>query len=164
MSSSAPTVGDGGTPRTHAALGDCERVRPGFFGQPVNTATSLAYVAAGAYVARRAESRPRLWSALLVALGVGSVGYHGPGTRSGKWLHDASVAAAGGVLATAAFHRNRNARLAVGIGAVAVGIHASTRTGCRACAPESLWQGHGLWHVMSAVALTALALGERPHP
>ncbi len=166
MSSSAPspTAGDvGAVLRPHAALGDCEQVRPGFFGQPVNSATSLAYVVAGAYVARRGESRPRLWSALLVALGIGSIGYHGPGTRSGKWLHDGSVVAAGGVLATAAVHRNRNGLLATGIGTVAVSIHASTRTGCRACTPESVWQGHGLWHVMSAAALTAVALGERPH-
>ena len=149
--------------RPHAALGDCEQVRPGFFGQPINSATSLAYVVAGAYVARHGESRPRLWSALLVALGIGSIAYHGPGTRSGRLAHDASVVAAVVVLGTAAVRPNRNAAVAVGLGTVAVSIHASTRTGCRACTPESVWQGHGLWHVMSGAALTAVALGERPH-
>lgn len=33
--------------------GDCEALRPGPIGQPVNTVTSLAYVAAGAWLLRR---------------------------------------------------------------------------------------------------------------
>ncbi len=164
-SAPSPTAGDvGAVLRPHAARGDCEQVRPGFFGQRINTVTSLAYIVGGAYVLSRGSSRRRLWSALLVALGVGSVGYHGPGTRSGKLAHDASVVAAVGVLGTAAVRPNRNAVAAAGLGGVAVSVHATTRTGCRACTPESVWQGHGLWHLLSAVALTAVAVGERPRP
>ena len=65
--------------------------------QPANTASSLAYVAAGAAAladARRHPARDRRgaravgWS--LVAAGLGSVAYHGPGGVVGRWAHDAS--------------------------------------------------------------------------
>lgn len=81
----------------HIAAGDCERCRHGIIAQPVNTVSSLAFCLAGLVVARRAGARGEAagaeralgWSA--VAAGLGSVAYHGPGTRAGQILHDASL-------------------------------------------------------------------------
>lgn len=83
----------------HVAAADCERCREGAIAQPVNTVSSLAYVAAGAAVLwaerdhpPRPEPTPRQalgWAA--VAAGLGSVAYHGPGTGLGRYLHDASL-------------------------------------------------------------------------
>ncbi|HET8931400.1 MAG TPA: hypothetical protein VFN21_12145 [Acidimicrobiales bacterium] len=87
----------------HVAAADCERCRKGPIAQPVNTVSSLAFTVAGlALVARARRRQPPDapvgagtaetalgWSA--VAAGLGSVAYHGPGTRPGRILHDASL-------------------------------------------------------------------------
>ncbi|HUO47180.1 MAG TPA: hypothetical protein VM470_10165 [Acidimicrobiia bacterium] len=39
-----------------------------------------------------------------------------------------------------------------------------SRTGGPLCHPDSLWQGHGLWHLAAAAALTLWALQIRPAP
>ena len=64
--------------------GDCEAVRPGRLGQPVNTVTSLAYVLAGAWLLRRVPALPAedragatAYAALAALNGVGSVAYRG---------------------------------------------------------------------------------------
>lgn len=89
--------------RSHVAAGDCERCRPGLVAQPVNTVSSLAFCVAGLIIARRARRNARMgisphttsaetalgWSAF--AAGLGSVAYHGPGTRAGQVFHDASL-------------------------------------------------------------------------
>ncbi len=41
----------------------------------------------------------------------------------------------------------------VALVAVGVLVHAGSRTGCRWCRPRSRWQGHALWHLLSAAAL-----------
>lgn len=146
----------------HAARGDCERVRPGPLGQPVNTVTSAAYLVGAAWLARQPSPRRLLWAATLTWVGVGSIGYHGPGTPGGKRLHDSSLVALGVVGASGWRRPNRLRLPAAAITAVAVAIHASTRTGCRACDPDSLVQGHGVWHVLSALAATLVAAGEAP--
>lgn len=88
------------------AASDCETCRDGWVTQPVNTVSSLAYVVAGATTLGRAERGPVRtrrggraigWS--LVAVGLGSVAYHGPGGVLGRWLHDASLLAMAGVVA-----------------------------------------------------------------
>ena len=146
----------------HAATGDCERVRPGLIGQPVNTASSGAYLVAAAWIWLRHPPRRELWSAVLAAVGLGSIGYHGPGTRSGKALHDGALMALVPVVATALGRPNRHLAAAAAIGASSAALHATTRTGSRACRPDSTWQGHGAWHVASAIAIAWLADGERP--
>jgi hypothetical protein len=87
------------------ATSDCETCRDGWITQPVNTASSLAYVVAGTVTLGRAERGPARtrrggravgWS--LVAVGLGSVAYHGPGGVLGRWLHDASLLAMAGVV------------------------------------------------------------------
>lgn len=47
----------------------------------------------------------------------------------------------------------------IGIGLLAVGalIGTLSRTGWPLCDPDSLWQGHGFWHICSAAALTLWA-------
>lgn len=89
---------------------DCECVRTGLITQPVNTVTSLGYVVAGGWVAERAR-RSRASghpvpiagpiAGALILNGVGSVAYHGPGGRSGKWLHDTGLVAINATLAVA---------------------------------------------------------------
>lgn len=99
--------GEVGGERWTVAASDCERCRPGLVAQPVNTASSLAYVVAGAAMARDARRRPRRrrseaavgWAT--VAAGLGSVAYHGPGGRLGRRAHDASLLATLGLLTVA---------------------------------------------------------------
>jgi len=80
------------------AASDCERCREGLVTQPANTVSSLAYVAAGADLLRRPEpDRAFAWA--VIAVGVGSVAYHGPGGVLGKWMHDSSLIAMFGLLA-----------------------------------------------------------------
>ncbi len=45
----------------------------------------------------------------------------------------------------------------VGLLGLGAAIGALTRAGGPWCAPESLWQGHGAWHVLAAAALVVLA-------
>lgn len=82
------------TPR--AGAGDCEHCRPGLISQPVNAASSLGYVAAGAAMLRtKGERRPVetmvAWSS--IAAGLGSVAFHGPGDPISKFIHDAGLIA-----------------------------------------------------------------------
>lgn len=80
------------------AASDCEHCRDGVVTQPANTVSSLAYVAAGADLLRRPDpDRHFAWA--VIAVGVGSVAYHGPGGVAGKWAHDASLIAMFGLLA-----------------------------------------------------------------
>lgn len=91
----------------HIAGSDCERCRPGLIAQPANTASSLAYVLAGASVLRAEGARPeprRTELALgwaTIAAGIGSVAYHGPGTALGRYVHDAGLLATLGFVALA---------------------------------------------------------------
>jgi hypothetical protein len=81
--------------------GDCEAWRDGPLGQPTNALTSLAYVAAGAWLVARAARRvppgerwrAGAYGAALAASGIGSVAYHGRGGAFAHWLHDVSLAA-----------------------------------------------------------------------
>ena len=77
---------------------DCEQIRTGLIAQPVNALSSLAYVAGGGWVAARGvrAGRPAAvaFGALLGAVGVGSVLYHGPCPPGAQQVHDSSLAAA----------------------------------------------------------------------
>jgi len=81
------------------AAGDCERARSGLIGQPVNTASSAAYLLAGGWLLARAERtaagphRYRLLAAAVAANGVGSGLYHGPGWPGSRWCHDVAALA-----------------------------------------------------------------------
>jgi hypothetical protein len=140
-------------------MGDCERLHDGLLAEPVNTLSSLAYVAAGVYVFRRHD---RLQGAALVALGVGSVAYHAVGGSVARVLHDASIVAVAGAVAFAAprIWRGTRSRPTLAVGAVALfglalPLQIFGRTGGPLCAPDSLFQAHAGWHVLTAAALAA---------
>jgi hypothetical protein len=136
------------------ALGasDCEALRDGWLGQPVNAVSSLAYVAAGLYVLQRGG--PSGLAAALGAVGVGSVLYHGPMPAGAELVHDGSIAVLLGAVAVVAWRRRslpRPPTVAVMALAAAVAVNVLTRTGAPLCRPSSVLQGHGAWHVLTAV-------------
>jgi hypothetical protein len=103
----------------HPAAGDCERIRPGLLGQPVNAMSCLAYVAAAGWLGQRlrrsgtATPEAALFCAMVAANGVGGIAFHGPGDRASHWLHDTALV---GTLAAMAVER---AGLAAGLAGVA---------------------------------------------
>lgn len=140
------------------ALGasDCEALHAGLLGQPANSLSSLAYVAAGAYVLRRGGPVGPAFA--LAAVGVGSVAYHGPMPPGAEALHDGSIVALLAGAATVAWRRRMFARPpAVAVVALAAGIAVDllTRTGAPLCRPDALAQGHAGWHVLTALAAAA---------
>jgi hypothetical protein len=199
-------------PERVLATSDCERCRPGLVSQPANAVSSLAYVVAGAAMLRDARRSGPTETALgwaTVAAGLGSVAYHGPGGRAGRYAHDAGLIAMLGFLALSDAERLTGgpvpgggavvpivaavgaaprlspvtqavAGLAAGIAeaarlhrtgppgattreqriagpALAAGLLAQAfgRTGGPWCRPDSLFQPHALWHVLTAGALWA---------
>lgn len=137
------------------ALGasDCEAFRAGLLGQPANAVSSLAYVVAGLWVLRRGG--PAGPAVALALVGVGSVLYHGPMSPGAGLAHDGSIAALAGAAAVVAWRRRQVPRppvLAVAALGAAVAVNLLTRTGAPLCLPSSLLQGHGTWHVLTAVA------------
>jgi hypothetical protein len=144
----------------HVARSDCERIRPGLIAQPVNTVSSLAYVVAGVVIARRArrdggalEGRRLALAAAAVAAGLASAAYHGPGGRWGKLAHDGGLAALAVTQAARRVGSRRPRSDAAALTVVASALHAASRTGRPLCRPDSLLQGHALWHCVSALAL-----------
>lgn len=194
----------------------CERYGEGFFGQPVNSVTSLAFVLAGVAILSRGDPRHRTFAGLVAAVGVGSLVQHGPHPDWQAYAHDLPlgallayvavdaasdlakrrlspawwlVPAAGmipavalgptvstvtqGVFATAAIGLNLlrakarprlRRRLLTSLTVLAAGSAAGTlgdRTAL--CEPESLFQGHAIWHLLAAAALWHLApaIGDR---
>lgn len=81
-------------------LGDCERFRGGLLEQPANALTSLAFIALAAVLLwRAARVRPGrgrgdliAFAVVALALGLGSLAYHGPQTAGSRWLHDFAIA------------------------------------------------------------------------
>ena len=145
----------------HVAHGDCEEIRPGWIGQPSNTVTSLAFLLA-ARPLLRASRRPggRAWAGVAAAAaieGIGSVGYHGPGGRVSKLIHDAGLVALVATTA-AALALDPQARVrprAIGLGAAALALHTLSRTGGPLCSGRSPLQGHAVFHLLAAAALAS---------
>ena len=72
------------------ALQDCEAVVHAVLGQPVNSLTTLAFLAGGAIVILRT---PHVWIGIAsIATGVGSFVFHGPMPPYGEWVHDFTLA------------------------------------------------------------------------
>lgn len=145
----------------HVAASDCERVRPGPIGQPANTVSSLAFVAAAVPIAARARDRRSLtWAAVAASAafeGVGSVAYHGPGGRVAKAVHDVGLVALVASL-TAARLGERPMQVrprAAALGVAAGVLHTLSRTGGPLCSCNSRLQGHAVFHVLAAAALVA---------
>lgn len=179
----------------------CEAVGPGWWGQPVATATSAAFLAAGAVIWWRRRDLPT--SAAVALVGVGSILAHGPRPPGAEWLHDSTLLwvlvwiilaetgrirlwpvglAASAVLAVTPSIADpsqallgamvvylqvrspllRRLRLTtvglLGIGAL-VGRLAD---GGIWCDPDSVLQGHAVWHMAAAAALTIWGVEIRP--
>jgi hypothetical protein len=149
----------------HVAEGDCEAIRPGLVGQPANTISSLAFVAAALPIARAGRRRGRpAWTAVAVATaveGLGSVAYHGPGGRWAKRLHDGGLVALVASLGVAVGREGRRPLagrpLTAALAATAAGLHGLSRTGGPLCSCHSRLQGHAVFHVLAAAALAAAA-------
>jgi predicted membrane channel-forming protein YqfA (hemolysin III family) len=150
---------------------DCEHVSGATLAQPVLAITSLAYVAAGVAVlswALRGRGALALAAGVvLVAVGVGSFVYHGPQPSWAGPAHDWPIIALGAVCVAGLVRSVRNQwRLwvaAAGIFALALLSYVAGRSGSPWCRPDSLWQFHGVWHVLTAVAAgcVAAAMGRR---
>jgi hypothetical protein len=150
---------------------DCERVRDYGLAQPVNTLTSAAYGVASLpvlFAARRSTGLLRIelyaYAGALIAVMAGSAQFHarGPG-RSHRW-HDGSLYAAvtlGSLLllpAARTLAHTRAGRRFLFAAATAGATYACGPSSSRFCRPDSLWQFHGLWHVLSAGAAALVAL------
>jgi hypothetical protein len=147
---------------------DCEQVMRATFAQPVLAVTSVAYVVVGlAVLALAVRARGSLAAAagvVLVAVGAGSVIYHGPQPIWAGAAHDWPIIAMAVVyLAGLAFTVRREWRVwlaAAAILVIALIAYVAGRSGSPLCWPNSVWQFHGAWHVLSAAAagLGALAM------
>jgi hypothetical protein len=155
---------------------DCERLRDGLIAQPVNTASALAYVAVGAWLASRGlragattgRPGPMAFGLAVAIAGVGSVDYHGTGSSAARLLHDGGLYAVVGLVAwREAARRVRRERLGpahraayrLALGAAAAGAVCwwAGRTGSPWCDPGSLLQAHAAWHLLGAAALACWA-------
>lgn len=72
------------------AAADCELIRSEWWGQPINTATTFAFLIAALVVLLR--SRNTRVSTALALTGVGSFLFHGPMPTWSEWAHDVSLA------------------------------------------------------------------------
>ena len=152
---------------------DCERIVGAALAQPVLAVTSLAYVAAGmAVLCWAMRVRAPLAGAAgvaLVAVGAGSFAYHGPQPSWAELAHDWPIVAAGAVYAAGLARSRRRQRrsawaTAAGIFALGLAAYAAGRSGSPLCRPDSLWQYHGAWHVLSAAAAGWAARAMAPGP
>ena len=72
------------------AVVDCEQLRGDLLAQPANSVSSLAFVAAGLWILRRAPRRIADIDAIIfglaaVAVGVGSAAFHGFAGAPAHW-------------------------------------------------------------------------------
>jgi hypothetical protein len=154
-------------PASVLALGgsDCEALHEGLLGQPANGVSSLAYVVAAGYVLRRGgPAGPALALALV---GVGSVLYHGPMTPGAELVHDGSLIAVPlAAIGVAARRRTFPRPPAAALVALAAGVAVNvlSRTGAPLCRPDSLLQGHAVWHVLTAAGAALWLARWQPRP
>jgi hypothetical protein len=162
--------------------GDCERLHDGLVAQPVNTASALAYVAVGAWLLSR---RQAVFGLAVVAAGVGSVDYHGPGSPAARLLHDGGLYAVVGLVAWHEAARRVGQARRAGTGAPWAGLAPGRRAAYRAalaaaaagaacwwlgrtqspwCDPDRLLQAHAAWHLLGATALACWAAATLDRP
>jgi hypothetical protein len=149
-----------------AGASDCERISSGFFAQPINAISSVAYVIVGVWVvARFPRTVARVFGLFVVFVGVGSIGYHGWDDGSVDFVHDLAFPGALGFIALYELTHLRSPRRAAGywVGGAAFGLGLIGRlvgaTDGPWCAPGSVVQWHAFWHMATAVALGAWAWG-----
>jgi len=140
---------------------DCERIVDGALAQPVLAVNSLAYVAAGiavlCWAMRLRVPLAGTAGVVLVAVGAGSDVFHGPQPSWAGLAHDWPIFAAAAVY-TVGLARSRRPQwrttwaAAAGVFALGLAAYVAGRSGSPLCRPDSLWQYHGAWHVLSAAA------------
>lgn len=145
-----------------AAIGpsDCERIGDAFLAQPVLALTSLMYVGAGLVAAcwalRGRTAAAGAVGAALVAVGFGSFLYHGPQPPWAGPVHDWPIFVLAATCAVAVIAGARQRRMVVvaaaGVFALGLAAYAAGRTDSPLCRPDSMWQYHGAWHVLSGAA------------
>ncbi len=108
---------------------DCERIVSGFLGQPANALSSLAFLAAGAWILILAFRRDRATRFALIVLAVavganavGSFARHGPDPSWAAWAHDVAIMAVLLFVPIHALARMLRWRPAIEIGAFAAGM------------------------------------------
>lgn len=147
--------------REHVARNDCEAIRPGWIGQPYNTASSLAFVLAAVPLWRAArQPGGAAWAGVAVAAafeGIGSAGYHGPGGPVSKFIHDAGLAVIAVTTGRALISdpRARLRPLSAGLAAAALLLHTLSRTGGPLCGHQRQLPGHAVFHLLAAAALAS---------
>ena len=146
--------------------GDCERIHDGLWAQPVNAASSLAYVAAGAALAARARTAPAArraplyaFAAAAAANGAGSVAYHGPGGPVSRWLHDTALIATLSLIAASDGERLGAAPAWPGGAAAAAGAGAVLALSPRTSAVAQAVLGAGALAGEATVAIEARRRG-----
>jgi hypothetical protein len=128
--------------------------------------------------AGRPRGRAVAFGVAVAAAGVGSVDYHGPGSPAARLLHDGGLYAVVGYVAWTEVARRvgraRRARAGVpwvgwtprrrtayraALAATAAGAACwwAGRTASPLCDPDSLLQGHAVWHLLTAAALACWA-------
>jgi hypothetical protein len=155
----------------HPGRVDGERLRPGWVAQPVCAATSVGF-GVGAVVLGRSMRGARgvdavagrVLVAALAGNGLGSMGFHGPGDRVSKALHDLTLAilaavSAAGAVRTVVREPASVRSLVPPVGALVIGAGLARlgRTGGPWCRPRSLAQPHAAWHLLAAAAVTVVA-------
>ena len=142
-------------------LSDCERIAGDALAQPVLAITSSAYVAVGVAVLwwaiRMRASLAVAAGVALLAVGAGSFAFHGPQPSWAGTAHDWPIVVVAAVYVTGfARSRGRQTRsvwaVATGLFALGLVAYAAGRSGSPLCRPDSVWQYHGAWHVLSGAA------------
>jgi len=142
-------------------LSDCERIGGGALAQPVLAVSSLTYVAVGAAVLwwalRKRAALAAAAGVALMAVGFGSFAFHGPQPSWAGLAHDWPMIAVAAVYVVGfarSWRRQTRSVWAVATGVFALGLvaYVAGRSGSPLCRPDSVWQYHGAWHVVSAAA------------
>ena len=96
-SSTLASVIAAGFSLTGSGAVDCEAVRSVLVGQPVNTGSSFAYVVVGVVIVwlsrgdRGWRTRSLVLAGCLIAVGLGSVAFHGPRPAGAQLMHDLPI-------------------------------------------------------------------------
>ncbi len=142
---------------------DCEVLGTVVPRQPVNAVSSLAFIGAAWLLWRRGHRIPAI---AMGSAGIGSMLFHGAPAAASSWIHDIGLYVALVVAAVQVWRRIVDGRPPWAAGAVFVAggvVWALSRTGGPLCAPESILQGHALWHVLAAVSFVMLFDGSGGH-
>lgn len=133
---------------------DCERIFSDILAQPVNTVSSLVFVAVGALLWKR----DRVLAISAAMVGIGSAWFHAQLTITAARVHDVAIVLLVLVILQQVWRARAWRQTLPGLAVVSVGLIVwwFSRTGGPWCDPDSLLQLHALWHVLAALAITTL--------